>query len=97
MDYTRNSDCTLVGRHGKRGLGRIWSRSADIINMSFKVIGCEDVDCIQVAYDIVKWRILLSRLRKNRAFFISVVVIMFSRSRLHCGVIHLVSKFSYTL
>jgi hypothetical protein len=45
---------------GNRPLGRLRHSWEDNIKMELKEIGCEDVDYIQVAQDMVQWQAFMS-------------------------------------
>ena len=47
----------LVGKHeGKRPLGRPRRRWEDNIKMDLQEVGCRDVDWIELAQDMDRWR-----------------------------------------
>jgi hypothetical protein len=51
----------LVGKpEGKRPLGRLRRRWEDNIQMDLQEVGCEDMDCIDVAQDRDRWRALVN-------------------------------------
>jgi hypothetical protein len=51
----------LVGNlEGKRPLGRPRRRWEDNIKMDFQEVGCEGMECIELAQDRVRWRALVN-------------------------------------
>jgi hypothetical protein len=50
-----------VGKpEGKRPLGRLRLRWEDIIKMDLQEVGCGAVDCIELAQDRDRWRVLVN-------------------------------------
>jgi len=51
----------LVGKpDGKRPLGRPRCRWKDYVNMNLQAMGCEGMDCIELAQDRDKWQALVN-------------------------------------
>jgi len=48
----------LVGKEGKRPLGRLRLRWVDNIKMDLQEVGCGDMDRIEMARDRDRWRAL---------------------------------------
>ena len=58
----------LVGKpEGKRPLGRPRSRRVDNIRLDLQEVGCGYMDCIGLAQDIDRWRMLVSAVMNLRA------------------------------
>jgi hypothetical protein len=51
----------LVGKPvGKETTGETRRRWEDIIKMDFQEVGCEDMDCVELAQDRDSWRALVN-------------------------------------
>jgi len=57
----------LVGKHGgKRPLDRPRFRWQDNIMMDLQAVGCEDMNCIELAEDRERWRALVNAVMNLR-------------------------------
>ena len=63
MGESRGIYRALVGKHEeKRPLGRPRGRWEDNIKMDLQEVGCEGMDCIDMAQDRDRWRVLVNAL-----------------------------------
>jgi len=56
----------LVGRKGKRPLGRPWSRWENNIKMDLRETGTDGANWIQLAQDRIQWRVFVNTVMNLR-------------------------------
>ena len=51
---------------GKKSFGRLRRRWEDNIKMDLQAVGCEGMDCIELAQDMDRWRTLMNAVMNLR-------------------------------